>query len=126
MKADQSSNLCGVQLHDVFLFNYDPESTEEQVKEHFTNKGVRVHSVKQKSHPDADAKSFLMRIKNKEDFDVIINNVPLFHTLLLLDGGNVTVGMEAHQIIRKFLVVKVPQGGKFENSNLALGKITVI
>ena len=76
VKADQSSNLCGVQLHDVFLFNYDPESTEEQVKEHFTNKGVRVHSVKQKSHPAADAKSFLMRIKNKEDFDVIINNVP--------------------------------------------------
>lgn len=71
-----SNELRGAEIHEVFLFNYANNATEEAVKFHFENNGVSVISVVQMSRPEYEIKSYKMRIKVKEDFDKIIKCLP--------------------------------------------------
>ena len=71
-----SNELRGAEIHEVFLFNYANNATEEAVKSHFENNGVSVISVVQMSRPEYEIKSYKMRIKVKEDFDKIIKCLP--------------------------------------------------
>ena len=72
----ESSDLSGPELHEVFLFNYRINTTEEKVKSHFQNKGVNVASLKKISHRDHYVNNFLMKITNKQDFEKIITSLP--------------------------------------------------
>ena len=71
-----STTLRGAEKHEVFLFNYLHSATEEAIKNHFTSKGIQVINVTQKSHPDSDTKSFMMKISQREEFDKVIKFLP--------------------------------------------------
>ena len=66
----------GVEVHDVFLFNYRKIASEEVVKSHFVNHGIKIVKLYQRSREGSEVKSFVMRLENKEDFEKVIQVLP--------------------------------------------------
>ena len=74
---DTHKDLVGADFHDVFLCNYRNIATASVVKQHFKDKyKLSVVSVRQISPRDSDIKSFIMRLRNKDDFDKAIKVLP--------------------------------------------------
>ena len=72
-----AAELTGADQHEVFLCNYKKLATESMVKEHFKDKHkLSVISVRTRSHPEADVKSFVMKLAVKEDFDKAMKVLP--------------------------------------------------
>ena len=74
--TESNNELRGHENHEVFLFNYCNSATEEAVRSHFEKNGVSVINVMQKSRPEYEVKSYVMRIKQKDDFDKIVKCLP--------------------------------------------------
>ena len=72
----KSKELLGAKFFKVFLFNYQNSATPELVKDHFIEAGVRIVDVNLRSAPDREIRSFVMRIKFKEDYNIILENLP--------------------------------------------------
>ena len=72
-----ASELTGVDIFEVFLCNYQNIATNAVVREHFKDKHkISVISVRERSRPDADIKSFVMRLAKSEDFEKVIKVLP--------------------------------------------------
>ena len=72
------SGLRGAESHSIFLFNFDEEATEKDVWDYFHEQKVSVINVRFRCHPESAVKRFIMRIKNKEDFDKVVLSLPEF------------------------------------------------
>ena len=77
-KPPNKANLKGAELHEVFLFNFDEDSTTEAVLKHFQSHDVSVKGVRFRCHPDSAVKKFVMKIQRKDDFEKVINALPAY------------------------------------------------
>ena len=76
-ETQAASELTGADLFEVFLCNYKNIATNAVVREHFKDKhNISVLSVRERSRPDAEVKSFVMRLARREDFDKVISVLP--------------------------------------------------
>ena len=77
-KADTvaNSDLSGVEVHDVFLFNYRKIATEEVVRLHFEKHDIQIVKIYQRSRDGSDVKSFVVRLARKADFDKLVKVLP--------------------------------------------------
>ena len=62
---------------EVFLFRYYEEETPDSVLKYFKDMGVNsAHHVRFRCRPDSDTKNFVMKIRDKEDFNKIVLAIP--------------------------------------------------
>ena len=75
--VDTHKDLVGAEYHDVFLCNYRNIATAPVIKHHFKDKyKLSVISVRESTRPNSDVKSFIMRLRDKDDYLKAIKVLP--------------------------------------------------
>ena len=71
-----ATTLKSAPNHEIFLCNFDNSASEEEVAKYFKECGVRFTNVKQASHPDSYVKSFVMKVTDRNQYDLVCEFLP--------------------------------------------------
>ena len=71
-----TTTLKGAQSHEIFLCNFENTASEEEVAKYFKECGVNFTNVKQASHPDSYIKSFVMKVTDRNQYDLVCDALP--------------------------------------------------
>ena len=71
-----ATTLKSAPSHEIFLCNFDNSASEEEVAKYFKECGVSFTNVKQASHPDSYVKSFVMKVTDRNQYDLVCEFLP--------------------------------------------------